>query len=343
MLAALATIATIAIVAIVAIVGAATPLGAQDKLLRTPFARFDRNGDGVITAEEFPGDPGLYKAMDQDKDGKVTFDEYKVSAFARRYLAAMRVDRDEPRKRVSLADLARRRLENLARFDKNRDGKVTRAEWTGAPDAFTSLDVDGNGVIDKKDRHKAKAEAEVLAQSLDAVPELRGKLPGGDALLTSFDKDKDTQISRREAAKSPLEPAFGYADRNGDGFLDRGELAGLISAVNAAIDQRNLGYAKPKAPIIPFKTWDKDKDGRVDVKEWVEQKYLFKKIDRNRDAAVTEEELLRYKRAFEGDDFLQKFDLNGDGRVTPAEFGGSRAAFDRADRNRDGVISARDR
>ena len=54
------------------------------------------------------------------------------------------------------------------------------------------------------------------------------------------------------------------------------------------------------------------------------------------------EEILRYKRAFEGTDFLSRFDLNGDKIVTPEEFAGSRAAFDRADRNGDGAITRRD-
>ena len=66
-------------------------------------------------------------------------------------------------------------------------------------------------------------------------------------------------------------------------------------------------------------------------------------MDLNRDAAVTELEVLRYRRAFEGTDFLSKFDLNQNGKVTRKEFGGSLAAFNRADRNGDGVISKRDR
>ena len=321
----------------------ATSAPGQDRLLRRPFDRFDRDKDGVITAKEFPGDAGIYRAMDRDKDGRVTFDEYKVSVLAKRYLAARRADRNEPRRRKSIADLARRRLEHVMRFDTNRDRKVTKREWTGDPDAFRALDLDGNGWIDRKDRSKAKAEAELLSKSLNELPDIKVKLEGVDATFHTYDRNMDAQLTRKEARRAPFLPAFDYADRNEDGVLDRREVQYLITLVNGAVNARNLGYARAKAPVIPFKSWDKNKDGRVDIKEWIEKKYLFKRMDLNRDAAVTEEELLRYKRAFEGHDFLSKFDLNGDHKVTRKEFAGSRAAFDRADRNGDGVISARDR
>ena len=63
----------------------------------------------------------------------------------------------------------------------------------------------------------------------------------------------------------------------------------------------------------------------------------------NRDAHVTREEVERYKRSVEGNNFIEKHDLNGDGRVSLQEFGGSPDAFRRADRNGDGYISSRDR
>ena len=61
------------------------------------------------------------------------------------------------------------------------------------------------------------------------------------------------------------------------------------------------------------------------------------------DGAVTKAEVARYKSVVEGDDFVEKFDLNGDGKVTRAEFAGPRDAFRRADRNGDGAISRADR
>lgn len=328
------------------IVGAAlcASLGAQDeRILRRPYNQFDQDKNGVVSEKEFPGNPALFKLMDKNRDRKVTFDEYKVSSLARRYLAAVRVNSDEPRKRVGTADLANRRLDVLARFDKNKDGKIKKSEWTGSPDGFRSLDIDGNGVIDKKDRLRAKSEADVLSKALNRLPKVKSRLPSTKKALQYYDKDKDGMLSLKEASKSPFDKLFPYSDKNKDKQLDERELNRVIGEVNKIVTARDMGYAQARAPTIPFRAWDKNNDGRVDLKEWVEMKDLFKLMDINRDAAVTPDEVVRFKKSFEGKNFIEKFDLNGDNRVTRQEFAGTRAAFDRADRNGDGVISKRDR
>ncbi len=320
-----------------------TVLCAQDKELRIPFQRFDRDKDGVLQKEEFPGNADVFAAMDTDRDRKVTFDEYKVSEVARLYLAASRIDRGEARRRVGPEELAIRRLQNIDRFDPNGDGKITEKEWTGATGAFLTLDLDQNGVIDKKDRTRAESLTQAVAASRGTMPNVRDRLPGVARVLEYYDKNKDSTIDEREVRGSPVARYFSYADTDVDEVLTRSELNALVRQVNALVDARNKGNAVLRAPIIPFRSWDKDKDGRVDLKEWVNRKYLFKLMDANRDAAVTELEVLRYKRAFEGRNFLEKFDLDGNGRVNREEFNGTKAAFDRADRNGDGVISRNDR
>jgi EF hand len=325
-------------------VGFCVPLCAQDdRLLRKPFRQFDRNKDGLVTEKEFPGNPKLFRLMDKNHDRQVTFDEYKISTLARRYLAAVRLNRDEPRKRVDISDLATRRLNVISRFDKNRDGKIQRSEWAGSPEGFRSLDLDGNGIVDRRDRARANSEAEILEKALNRIPTVRTRVPNSDVGLKAHDKDRDGTLSRDEAAKTPYARFFAYADRNGDALLEGVEINRLVDEINAIIDARDTGYGKPRAPIVPFRAWDKNNDGRIDLKEWVDNKNLFKRMDINRDAAVTPDEVLRYKKSFEGGHFMEKFDLNGDNRVSRTEFAGTRAAFDRADRNGDGFISNRDR
>src|SRR5262249_40517925 len=99
----------------------------------------------------------------------------------------------------------------------------------------------------------------------------------------------------------------------------------------------------PRAVEIPFDAWDKNHDDKLDINEWVDFKPLFARIDANKDSVITREEIARYKRSVEGETFLERFDLDGDGRVTLAEFGGPVEVFRRLDRNGDGVISAADR
>jgi Ca2+-binding EF-hand superfamily protein len=94
---------------------------------------------------------------------------------------------------------------------------------------------------------------------------------------------------------------------------------------------------------VTFDVWDTDKDGRVRQNEWMGPRELFDRIDLDRDAAVSRDEVRRYELRVRGEDFVGRFDLDGDGRVTPAEFGGPTGAFRRADRNGDGVITRGDR
>jgi len=328
----------------------ATPVAAQgaadEAALKRAFRNYDRDKNGTVLRAEFPGSAQQFGLMDTDKNKKVTYEEFKVSPLAKRVLANRRRDMGEPRQRVTLQQLALKRLENLSRFDKNKDGKVTKKEWTGTEAAFNSLDLDQNGVLDRKDRKAARAYASAYQEpGAEVIKSIKNRLPAVEALLKQWDKNKDGQLAKTEIPKDkPVYKLFDYADTNGDKQLDERELRYAVNRVNAYVNMRNAGgYRRARAWNVPFAAWDKNKDGRLDTKEWVERKNLFKRIDVNRDAHVTKSEVERYKRSIEGDTFIEKHDLNGDGRVSLQEFGGSPDAFRRADRNGDGYISSRDR
>lgn len=329
-----------AAVALLALLG--PPLTAQDKQLVEIYARYDKDGDKLVVRAEFPGSDDQFVAMDADKNGKVTFDEFARSPVALRIVRARERNAGEPRPRVSDEALAPRRLESLARFDKNGDGKVGKTEWTGTERAFATLDLDKNGVLDQRDQKLAERDLEGDTAE-GAFQSYKSELPEPKSLLQKIDADGDGRLSRREVGDHKLAALFVHGDRDADGFLELEELTALLYRVQQVVAERNRGYEKPRAPDIPFNAWDKNADGRVDQNEWLEYKQLFPRIDRNRDAAVTREELERFRRAVEGDDFVQRFDLNGDGRVTFDEFDGPPDAFRRADRNGDGAVSAADR
>lgn len=312
----------------------------QQKFLDDTFTRFDRSGDGKIVRTEFPGSDAQFQEIDADGNGQVTRAEFVASANARRLLVSHEASQKEPRARAGFDTLAARRWRTVLRFDKNRDGCVARAEWAGTEPAFRSLDLDGNGVLDARDRKLAEAEARPEGYPLRAFTK---PLPDKDALIAKHDRNKDGTLSAAELGGTDIAPIFALVDSNGDGQLDGPELQRLTDAVASMLYRRNAGTRAdvPRMPEIPFATWDKDKDGRLANAEF-ENRNLFVLLDADRDGYVTKEEIERYRRNLEGADFISRFDLNDDGRVTPIEFGGALEVFRRADRNGDGVVTKQD-
>lgn len=111
------------------------------------FAQFDRNRDGAITRDEFPGDAALFQRLDLNRDGAVT------------------------RAEVQQALPNRGALEQQARaYDRNGDGVITRNEFPGNDTAFSRLDRNGDGVLSQADRDgrgKGKAKGQAKRQHRD--------------------------------------------------------------------------------------------------------------------------------------------------------------------------------
>jgi len=129
------------------------------------FARFDANGDGVITPDEvLPSDPrqpgpegegsaGFLGRFDKNRDGKVDAAEFGNE---RRFKAMDRdgdgvLTKEEIEQALDKED-RERRMTPLERFDLDRDGKVTREEFKGPSKLFDRMDRNQDGVIDEKDR-----------------------------------------------------------------------------------------------------------------------------------------------------------------------------------------------
>jgi Ca2+-binding EF-hand superfamily protein len=133
---------------------------AEWKLNPELFARFDANADGYISLDEVtPKTRGdemptgkmsekFIRKYDKNKDGSVDATELGNE----KRFAAMDRDGDGVLSRAEIDqahDQARseRSLGFIPRFDKNKDGKVTREEFTGPARMFERLDADGDGVV----------------------------------------------------------------------------------------------------------------------------------------------------------------------------------------------------
>ena len=315
----------------------------EAELLQPLFKALDKDDDKSVERSEFPGSDEQFKAMDRNRNGKVTFAEYRVSAVARRYIASRNRYAGPPRARADVNTQRMLTIQNIKRFDRNRDGRVTLAEWNGAPEAFANLDLDHNDVVDKRDRKLAEQRVTEQKQGTYDEFEFKTQLLSSELMFRRFDRNKDQLLERKEVASAKFAYLFTLADNNEDDKLDMDEVAEMRRQVASRLASNRPSYEKPRAYIVPFATWDKNNDSRLDTGEWQTGQYLFQRIDINRDGGITKDEVSRYKISVEGEDFVEKFDLNKDGRVTRGEFTGGRDAFRRADRNGDGVVSRADR
>lgn len=230
--------------------------------LLTPeqFARFDKNGDGVLTREDLPAPPDnslerlvrLLDAADANEDGVVTFDELQAVAGNLTQEAFGRLDRNHDGI-ITSADLRegppadpREALLALIRLaDSDHDGQVTFEDVQAVnpeitTETFAEFDVNGDGVL-----------------SILDLPD--APVPGNDNLrramlqnLVRADTDHDGELDYAEIAFAfPDAPAelLALIDADHNWSISREELLAV------------LGQNDEGVPIVDVE--DSDCDGQV--------------------------------------------------------------------------------
>ncbi|MBI3951903.1 MAG: EF-hand domain-containing protein [Acidobacteria bacterium] len=191
---------TIVILTIVGIVQA-TSLMAQDDhrqpgQRRFNFEQFDKNGDGKISRDEFPGPPQFFDRLDANHDGFITQEE----------MERMRREREG---RPMLGETL------LQALDTDKDGKVSRQEFAAIVNFFAQLDRDGDSSL-TADELTGLAFVRPASGELDV-----------DALFQRFDTDRDGKLSEAELTAAPQfkNPRyFTLLDQDKDGFVTKDEL-----------------------------------------------------------------------------------------------------------------------
>lgn len=186
--------------------------------LRQRFKDADKNGDGKVTKDEFPGPAERFDVLDRNKDGAVTADEIEGAL------------------KDGMNGEGARGKRMFQRFDKDGDGKVARAEFPGGDDAFKALDKDGDGFVTAEEVPAGRpGKGEKPPEPTGApAPTTPGETPmaptppdrpapsgGLGTLFAALDRDHDGKLSRAEFPGTDDE--WRRLDRNANGWIEADE------------------------------------------------------------------------------------------------------------------------
>jgi Ca2+-binding EF-hand superfamily protein len=182
---------------LVLVVGGTVPplAAAQETTSGSRFRGFDRNGDGVITRDEWRGSERSFEVHDWNRDGVLSGDEIRQNARRQQTWP------DDPDDNYQFSDWTVDRYNEL---DHNGDGRLTRDEWHFDAELFDRIDVDRSGWISR---------TEFLGTDGD---------DDRDDRFDDLDVNRDGRLSGAEWHGDPV--LFGTLDRDHDGFLSRIEL-----------------------------------------------------------------------------------------------------------------------
>ncbi len=196
--------------------------GMNPEAMAARFKEADKNGDGKVTKDEFPGPAERFAMLDKDGDGAVTQEEMT---------AAMRAGGPG-----GPGEKGGKRL--FQRFDKNGDGKVARDEFPGGDAAFQGMDKNGDGFLttDEVEAMAGKKPGKGGEPGKPGQPGQPGApttpdgmpMPGGDGvahpppggfggLFAALDRDHDGRLSRAEFPGGDDE--WRKLDRDGNGWI----------------------------------------------------------------------------------------------------------------------------
>ena len=117
--------------------------------IQVRFDRMDRNGDGFLNKDEFPGPRGI-NARNQRRTGDGA-DRGRDRARAG----------DRPRQRQANSLM---RWRSFDEYDTDKDGQISKEEMSAPVDELASLDANGDGRLDRSEMQAMRPPKDAVKQ-----------------------------------------------------------------------------------------------------------------------------------------------------------------------------------
>ncbi len=168
----------------------------------------DKNGDGVISREEFKGGDKAFAVLDRNSDGGIdTLDLEEIFG--------LQGNGTRSPLRSILEETMQRFVEGR---DEDSDGLLSYEEFGGSEEDFKRIDKDGDGLLGAE---------EITNDFIERNPELAVQIERLTAILDSaFGNNEDTSAGNtlRNIAREQFEKFVKERDTDNDGGLSRTEV-----------------------------------------------------------------------------------------------------------------------
>jgi Ca2+-binding EF-hand superfamily protein len=192
------------------------------------FQALDTDHDNVLSPAEIDAAPAVLKQMDKNGDGTITADEFPVPAGRGRGEGRGRGGSGVGDEAPAAPPTPDEMVATLMAFDKNKDGKLTKAE---VPERLQGLfdraDANHDGILTADEIKAAFASQAQPTANRPAAPRGEGGREGGpppDVLFQALDKNGDGVLSPDEIAGASA--AIRKLDKDGDGSVSLMEVFG---------------------------------------------------------------------------------------------------------------------